>query len=99
VVLISHFPPSKAFENYLRAFIYASRRNHDPSGSSGPPPPLPPPEALSSRIESMEDPRILHMIHFCCKRLDRICRSGPRGKVPSIQEIERARVCAFCLAG
>jgi hypothetical protein len=29
----------------------------------------------------------------CTKMLGRVCRSGPRGKVPSVAEIERAQVC------
>ncbi|KXS12662.1 hypothetical protein M427DRAFT_502256 [Gonapodya prolifera JEL478] len=42
-----------------------------------------------------EEPRISALAFNCQKKLVRIGKSGPRGKVPAAAEVERARVAAY----
>ncbi|KAJ3097429.1 hypothetical protein HDU97_004877 [Phlyctochytrium planicorne] len=44
---------------------------------------------------SPEGEKIAHLARHCDKKLMRICKSGPRGKTPSLQEIERAQEAPF----
>jgi hypothetical protein len=68
-VLLVTFPPSKNFEEYLRAFM----------------------REWSTHTEG----RIDVLAKYCLAKLRVIARRGPRGKAPSVQEIEIAQDAAF----
>ncbi|KAJ3151898.1 hypothetical protein HK101_001854 [Irineochytrium annulatum] len=52
-------------------------------------------ESTTGRVLSPEGEKIAMLARHCDKKLMRICKSGPRGKTPSIQEIERAQEAPF----
>ncbi|KAJ3112173.1 hypothetical protein HDU96_004874 [Phlyctochytrium bullatum] len=44
---------------------------------------------------SPEGEKIAHLARHCDKKLMRICKAGPRGKTPTLHEIERAQEAPF----
>ncbi|KAJ3129235.1 hypothetical protein HK100_008764 [Physocladia obscura] len=84
------FPPSKDLEEYVKAFTLEHYEGV-PAGSWG---------TISlpnwaTKTNSRENEAIAALAKYCNKKLIRICRSGPRGKTPMIQEIERAQEAPF----
>jgi hypothetical protein len=46
---------------------------------------------ISGHFDS-SNPQIAVLSKFCHAKLTRICKAGPRGKVPTVAEIDRAKV-------
>lgn len=49
-------------------------------------------EFMHDAVANATDPRIKTIIQHCLIKLERISKKGPRGKVPTTAEIERAKV-------
>jgi len=76
-VIVISFPPSKNFESYLEQFI---RQYFDKEIVNHP------------TADPSQQQTLLTIINHCHKKLLRICQTGPKGKVPTINEIERGKV-------
>ncbi|KAJ3318115.1 hypothetical protein HDU76_000932 [Blyttiomyces sp. JEL0837] len=95
-VIVTAFPPSKNFEDYMKSFTasyfdgipssWATDGNGIPkwAGTNG---------NVNRKCQELE--ALAHLSKFCNKKLMRICRSGPRGKVPALAEIERAQEAPY----
>jgi len=79
-VIVISFPPSKNFESYLEQFI---RQYYDKEIQN------------HSNINPNQKQTLLIIITHCHKKLLRICQTGPKGKVPTINEIERGKEAPF----
>lgn len=79
-VIVITFPPSKNFEDYLTQFI---KQYYDQ-------------EICNSPFTSQGQKHTIYtIITHCIKKLDRICKTGPKGKVPTINEIEAGKEAPF----
>ncbi|KAJ3412665.1 hypothetical protein HDV05_000415 [Chytridiales sp. JEL 0842] len=92
-ILTLAFPPSKNLEDYMTSFTHshATPETSTTLFSSW--------AAESPHITWIYAPDVLTRLHkiatYVTKKLQRICNKGPRGKVPSTQEIERAQEAPF----
>ncbi|KAI8615026.1 hypothetical protein BC830DRAFT_1124468 [Chytriomyces sp. MP71] len=89
-VIAIMFPPSKSFEDYMKAFTVEHYSGVPDSSWVG----VPQPNWSKDRA-SREQEAIGVLAKFCNKKLIRTCRTGARGKVPQIQEIERSQEAPF----
>jgi len=76
-VIVISFPPSKNFESYLIQFI---RQYFEKEVTNHP------------SADPNQKQILFTIIAHCHKKLLRICQTGPKGKVPTINEIERGKV-------
>jgi len=79
-VIVISFPPSKNFESYLIQFI----RQYFDKEITG-----------HQNVNPGQKQDLFTMINHCHKKLLRICQTGPKGKVPTINEIERGKEAPF----
>jgi len=79
-VIVISFPPSKNFEGYLIQFI----RQYFEREVAGHP-----------SADPNQKQILFTIIAHCHKKLLRICQTGPKGKVPTINEIERGKEAPF----
>lgn len=104
-VFCATFPPSKTFEDYLRAFILSYAHLNPPTASQpqlnessglegdaaheGTEVPVLPSDEMAYRAS------IQKMARYAYRRLRRCSRTGPRGKVPVASEVDRLKISAF----
>jgi len=79
-VIVISFPPSKNFEGYLVQFI---RQYFEKEITIHP------------HVNPNQKQTLFTIIAHCHKKLLRICQTGPKGKVPTINEIERGKEAPF----
>jgi len=79
-VIVISFPPSKNFESYLIQFI---RQYFEKEVTIHP------------HVNPNQKQTLFTIIAHCHKKLLRICQTGPKGKVPTINEIERGKEAPF----
>lgn len=80
-VLLITFPPSKSFEPYVRGYLESYAAGAGVGAGVG--------------ADASTTSRIGLMARHCLTRLDTISKRGPRGKPPSLLEIEIASDAAF----
>ncbi|KAI8845296.1 hypothetical protein BJ741DRAFT_587538 [Chytriomyces cf. hyalinus JEL632] len=89
-VIAIMFPPSKEFEEYMKTFTLEHYNGVPDNSWGGVVQPT-----WSKDKNSREQEAIGVLAKFCNKKLNRTCRTGARGKVPQIQEIERSQEAPF----
>ena len=94
-VMAIAFPPSKNFEDYLKSFV--SQGFSSKSAPCSPSNSLARSSLSNQQQQQQQQKRISVVAKHLHRSLVRICKSGARGKVPSVKEIERAQVCRFYL--
>ncbi|ORZ35798.1 hypothetical protein BCR44DRAFT_35437 [Catenaria anguillulae PL171] len=68
------FPPSKNFEEYLKTFVAGAAQGNGAA-------------AASTGGEARD--KVAVIAAHCLNKLERSCRNGPRGKTPTVPEVER----------
>ncbi|KAJ3311403.1 hypothetical protein HDU76_003128, partial [Blyttiomyces sp. JEL0837] len=90
------FPPSKNFEDYLKSFVsqyfdgipssWVTENTSNGKDNS---------KEFASWVNGEDGKKIGVLAKHCYKKLVRICKAGPRGKVPTVVEVEKAQEAPF----